>query len=329
MTGSPERTVYIGVDIGGTKIDGVLIDAQGAIYAADTRPTDADQGVDAVIERIVDIINNLNEQASAPLGAIGIGCTGIVDSARGMVRASVHLRWHDVALRDHVSAQLDYPYPIVVENDLKAAITGEAMFGAGSNARSIVYLSIGTGLGAAAYVDGHAQSIEIGHYRLYGDDGRLCTCGQTGCIETALSGTGIGRAGVLLSKDYPDTRAVVKFQDRDLLGNINSLTRITPQQILAAHRDGDALAVRLIDDMRDGLAQTIALCAGMFQPERVIIGGGFGIAAYDAITHGVLDAARAYILPEIIAPISLSLPLVPRQAVGAGALALQHFKGKV
>jgi len=285
----------IGVDVGGTKIDAVLMDADGTIHADVMRPTDAADGANAVIDRIADMIETLTHQSTKPVHAVGVGCTGIVDQTAGVVEMSVHLRWKNVELRDEIARRLSFKSTIIIENDLKAAITGESVFGAGVGARSLVYLSIGTGLGAAALVDGHVVAMEIGHYRLYPDDnGRACTCGQHGCIETVLSGSGLARGA-----------------------------NMTADAMLSAARGGDVVGLRMIDEARDGLARTIALCAGMFQPQRIIVGGGFGLAAWDLITNGIITQARGWILPALVESITLHRPGCPRQALGAGALTLK------
>ncbi|MDX2163717.1 MAG: ROK family protein [bacterium] len=317
----PLTTRLIGVDIGGTKIDSVLMDAHGTILAERIVPTEAAAGVPALLDRIAASILHLAAQADSPVEAVGIGITGLVDVRTGTLVKSVHLGCQDIPMRAALETRLRpaLAVPIRIENDLKAAALGEKRFGAGRNSQAFVYLAVGTGLGAAAVIDdavvsgAHGMAMELGHIVLYPQsaypDARPCPCGKIGCIETRLSGTGLLNGATHLLPAYPNSV-------------LNDAAPLNTAAVLAAARAGDALGVRLLDEMRDALARTIMFCAAAYNPDLVVIGGGFGLAAYDLLTAGLHDLIRAGMLPDVAESFTIQRPEYPRQAVGAGAVGL-------
>lgn len=306
----------VGVDIGGTKIDCVLMDSAGHVIRDVIVPTAPQDGAAAVFDRIAGSVGALAEHAPGEIASIGIGCTGLVNQQAGMIENSVHLNWQNVPLREGVRERLRLDVPIAIENDLKAAALGEKRFGAGKNSAAFVYLAIGTGLGSAAVINDRVVSgsrglaMEIGHLMI-DPNGRRCACGRRGCLETFLSGTGLAHAAGILRDDHPES-TLSAGEDKP-----------TTAAILAAARAGDAFGRMLIDEMRGGLARAISICAAVFNPDLIVLGGGFGLAAWDLLTDGVLALASEYALPELFTELRLSKPECTRQAIGAGAVGLQ------
>ncbi|MFN8529090.1 MAG: ROK family protein [Anaerolineae bacterium] len=311
------RTYVIGVDIGGTKIDTVLMDDQGTVLDDLIVPTGASDGATAVLDRIAESANTLAGRAPGPVSAVGIGCTGLVNVRTGMVETAVHLFWQNVPLRDGVHRRLKFSAPVAVQNDLKAAALGEKRYGAGINADTFVYLAVGTGLGAAAVIEdqvvvgSRGMAMELGHLSIY-PQGRRCRCGKIGCVETHLSGTGLVNGATEYLPQYPDS----------LLNNPNAES-VTTAAILQAFKQGDVLATRLIDEMRDGLARTISICCAVYNPDLIILGGGFGLAAWDVLTDKLHDRLIGLHLPELFDPLPITQPVCSRQAIGAGVVGLQ------
>ncbi len=305
----------VGVDIGGTKIDCVLMDSAGHVIRDVIVPTAPQEGAAAVFDRIAASVGQLAEHAPGEIISVGIGCTGLVNQRTGMVENSVHLNWQNVPLREGVRERLRADVPIAVENDLKAAALGEKRFGAGKDSAAFVYLAIGTGLGSAAVIGDRVVSgsrglaMELGHLMIE-PHGRRCACGRRGCVETVLSGTGLAHAADVLRHAHPEST---------LYGG----DKPTTAAILAAARAGDAFGRLLIDEMRGGLARAISICAAIYNPDLIVLGGGFGLAAWDLLTEGVLALASEYALPELFAELRLNKPECPRQAIGAGAVGLQ------
>lgn len=297
----------IGVDIGGTKIAFALIDRDGQVLAEHRLPTLPSEGVQAVIERIVEGVNTLKEQAAGEVVGIGVGCPGHIDD--GIVRTAVNLGWIDVHLLEELTKRFDIP--VYVGNDAHSAAVGEMWCGAARGCRDFVYIAIGTGLGGSVITNGqlvtgmNGFAMEVGHFPLV-PNGRQCNCGKLGCVETYVSGPAL-LAGVREFRDqYPKTT----------VGQAPSTG-----EILAAARDGDPLAVAVVQDMKAKLCFTLAWSAAMCNAELIVIAGGLGQAANDLLSPEILtDGIRALTM----SPVHHGLRVVPAQvtasATGAGCL---------
>ncbi len=292
----------IGVDIGGTKIECALVDSGGRVLASHRLPTLADDGLEAVLGQIHAGIAALNPEASTP---VGVGCPGYI-GAGGVVRLAVNLGWQDVPLQDLLMQRLTRP--VIVENDARAALIGECQFGAAREDRHVVYLSIGTGLGAAALVDGHllrgrmGVAMELGqmHMRnhIYLADGAR--------LEDSASGTGL-----------------VKIANA-LRDNIHTPTHLpampTTGDILSAYEADDPLAISALQAWQAIIADAAVWMCTAFNPDALIIGGGMGLAARALLFPTLQDAIRT----RCVDFVSEGLRIVPAQvessAVGAAAL---------
>src|SRR5262245_32843537 len=187
--------VGIGLDIGGTKTLGVVVDRAGQVRAEVRAPTKP--GAQGVTETAARVVEELLAATEEPLwGPIGIGVPGLVDTSRGAVKHAVNLGldgdW--LSLADQLGKRVGQR--IAVENDVKAATLGAQAL---SGADDLVYLSLGTGLAAGLVLDGrlrrgvHGAAGEIGHIPV-DPSGPLCQCGQRGCLETMASGSALAVA---------------------------------------------------------------------------------------------------------------------------------------
>ncbi len=189
----------IGVDLGATKTALGLIDPADQIVARCRIPTDADDGPPAVVDRIAQCVAELEREVPAGkrIEALGICSPGPVDHQTGMLLDPPNIPGlHNAPLGPMLAERLNLP--VRLEHDAKAAALGEFHYGAGHGERSMVYIVVGTGVGAAIIVDGqlyrggHNSAGELGHVTLdrYGE---LCPCGSRGCVETYLSGPWLAR----------------------------------------------------------------------------------------------------------------------------------------
>ena len=299
----------IGVDIGGTKIDFVLVNEQGEILFEHRLPTRPEEGSSAIHGRLREGIQTVLAQAPDQVRGIGIGCPGHVDPVSGIVRTAVNLGWSAVPLKDMLQA--DLKLPIYLQNDVNAAALGEQVFGAAQGCADFVYLAVGTGLGGAAVVHGqivngtNAFAMEIGHLSL-DLNGRLCKCGQRGCIEQYVSGVGLLAAVQEHGANYPDS---VLRQHSDL----------ATSAILDAARTGDPLALYVLEEAGQWLGRAFACCATFLNPPLMILGGGMGLAAAEWLLPPALADFRQRVLSHISAPMRVELSRVPRIAIGAAA----------
>lgn len=296
----------IGVDIGGTKIDFVLVNATGEILQEYRLPTAPEEGSAAVFQRLAQGIDHL--LAQAPVEGIGIGCPGLVDPHGGIVRLAVNLGWRDVPLRTTLQQRFDLP--IYVQNDVNAAAIGEHVFGAAKNCTDFAYLAVGTGLGGAAVI--HNQivngissfAMEIGHLSL-DLNGRLCKCGQRGCIEQYISGVGLLAAIEEHGAQYPESRL--------------HQTEISTTAILEAARQGDPLALNILTEAGCWLGRAMACCASIFNPPLIVLGGGLGLAAAEWLFPPAMTELRQRVLSHVYDHLTVVNSTVPRIAVGAAA----------
>lgn len=262
------RLVSVGLDVGGTKIDAVAVAPDGEIVSRLRRPTG--WGDDAVVSSIVDVVGALAVDGGfdpSSVGAVGVGIPGVVDSDTGRVLHAVNLGVESLDLADRVSARLSVP--VRIENDVKAAALGAAVLRGISG--SMAYLNLGTGVAAGIVIDGEiwrgsrGTAGEVGHLSV-DPNGRLCGCGQRGCIETFCGGGALARAW-----DRPGALPV-----RDILDAADS---------------GDERAVALRADLFHGAAAAVRALVLSADVERVIIGGGL-IALGDRLHDGIRDSLR-------------------------------------
>lgn len=307
----------IGLDLGGTKIEGALVNRQGQVMGTVRQPTPVGAGPAAVVAAMAEIITHLRRQAPAAVRGIGVGSPGQVDDTAGVVRQAANLGWEEVPVRHALLQQIGHGLPIHLQRDSAAELLGEYYFGAGYGAADLVYLGLGTGLGGAALSNGrliightHTAS-EIGHLVLDATHGRLCGCGLRGCAETVVSGTGfLAHTQTLLdTTDQPST--------------LRHMPALTAPAILAAATAGDPLATAALQHTAGWLAQLIANYAIILNPQRIIIGGGFGRAAFGQLAPLIRHALPHLVLASNQRQLELAAAVQLSSAVGAACLVWQ------
>lgn len=302
----------VGVDIGGTKIALALVNEQGETVATDQLPTLPAEGADAVISRLAARIHLLLEEAQSPVVGIGIGCPGMVDPTTGMSYNAVNLGWKLVPLRDQMRQRLGSDLPIWMHNDVKAGAIGERYFGAARGCDDFIYLAIGTGLGGAAVSGGRLIvgdnffPMDVGHLS-FNPEGRLCGCGQHGCVEMYASGIGLV-AGV---REHQ-----VRYPGSPLSGR----NPLTTSDILQAAEAGDSLALAVLDEAAVYLGMLMASSVAVLNPARLIIGGGLGAATFRWLLEGAHREMRRRVLPPLYEKLRIVQSQVTSSAVGAACL---------
>ena len=259
----------IGVDIGGTKVLGGVVDLTGKIlrtFRADTPR----EGGDALNQVIADVVAEL--QTTHKTESIGISAAGLVSSDRQTMLGAPNIKdWDGVNIAKalHKISGINS----IVENDANSAAWAERVYGAGKGQENVIMITVGTGLGGAAIVDGkplrgaNGTGAEFGHMRV-APGGELCGCGIRGCFEQYASGTALMRqTKAAIAKD-PDSA-------KDLLARGNgTITGLLGNHITDAARAGDKLAIGVLENLGDWLGQGIATLAMLFDPAIVVIGGG-------------------------------------------------------
>jgi len=259
----------IGVDIGGTKVLGGVVDSSGNILTTHREDTPKAGGAE-LTETIIGVIQELLAQHEAT--SVGISAAGFVSSDRQTMLATPNIAgWNGINLKAEISREINLP--VVIENDANAAAWGEAIYGAGRGESEIMMVTVGTGIGGGLVNNGELYrgafgvAAEFGHMRLV-PNGHLCGCGRNGCFEQYASGSALHRH--LLEAIERDPARATALLAR---GN-GSVDGIKGNHITDAARDGDPLAVEAFNTTGDWLGAGIASICVIVDPACVVIGGG-------------------------------------------------------
>jgi glucokinase len=269
--------VTIGIDVGGTKIAGGVVTADGRIIDEGRRKTPA-RDVAATRTAIAELVRELADRHD--VGAVGIGAAGFVAADRSTVMFAPNVAWRDEPLGALLTAELSLP--VVVENDVNAAAWGEFQFGAGEDVNDLLMVAVGTGVGGGIILDGElirgafGVAAEIGHIRVV-PQGLVCGCGRHGCWEQYGSGRALVR----------EARSRV-VEDDQLYEAVNGdVEKISGPMVTDAARSGDPLSIALLADLGDWLGAGIATLSAVLDPAVVVVGGGVADAG-----HLLLDPIR-------------------------------------
>jgi glucokinase len=288
------RRLAIGIDIGGTKVAGGVVDESGIITHRTRRDTPHRSTSPAVVENtIVESVEELLRHVDREdVVAVGIGAAGFVAEDRATVVFAPHLSWRNEPLRDALAQRIDLP--ITVDNDANAAAWAEASFGAAKGESHVVVITLGTGIGGALIIDGmvqrgrHGIAGEFGHMQIM-PGGVRCECGNRGCWEQYASGNTLVR----------EARAMIEAGSpvvADLLARLGGdAAALTGPFITESARDGDPTARELLADIGKWLGIGLANLASAFDPGLFVIGGG--VSAADEMLIGPAREAFRRQLP--------------------------------
>ncbi len=269
----------IGIDVGGTKVLGVVTDESGTVL--DEHRVLNGRGADGVQQAIDSVYETLAARTSAVV-AVGVGIAGLVDFD-GRMRYGPNLP--DVLVlpvREHMEALT--ALPVSVDNDANSAGFGELQFGAARGARDALLVTLGTGIGGAIIADGaiyrgaNGFAAEIGHFTL-DRSGPMCACGERGHWEAMASGTALGRMGADL----------VATGRGDAIAAEAGSGPVTGVHVGAAAHAGDAEAREVLAAFADNVALGLAALSNILDPALILIGGG--LVELGALLFGPLDVA--------------------------------------
>jgi glucokinase len=271
----------IGLDIGGTKISGCVVDAGGTIVAKGRRDTPA-QDPGAILGAAADLVRELS--LASEIDAVGVACAAFIDRAGSTVLFAPNLAWRDLPIQQSLESSLGLP--VTIENDANSAAWGEFRFGAGVGTADMVLVTVGTGIGGGVVNDGvllHGAfgiAAELGHMRVV-PGGIRCGCGNRGCLEQYASGTALVReARELVVSESPHAARL-----RELCGG--DVNRLTGHDVTKAAAEGDPAAVELLFDLGTWIGEGMASVAAILDPGLFVLGGG--VAEAGAL---LIDPAR-------------------------------------
>ena len=319
----------IGVDLGGTQIKAGLVLSTGEVVDSLSKPSQANDGASIVSGNIASVIHQLIRTNShlllEDLVGIGIGTPGLIIPDRGIVHFSPNFDgWHDIPLVDLVRQKLDAQLthlPIHIENDGNAMAYGELRQGAGIGMKDVICLTLGTGVGGGIILDGqifHGSryvGAELGHTTIFGD-GRLCGCGNYGCLEAY-----VGRDQIV-----ERTRAkIIKSASCSpiLEAQMDSLT---PKIIAEAAAKGDELAIEIFTETARYIGIALTSFAHILNPQMAIIGGGVSSAGEKLLFEPIRAEVRKRAMDTNAESLQIVSAKLGNQAglVGAAMLAQQN-----
>ena len=254
----PEGPLALGVDLGETAARFGLLDLAGRLVATETLPFRRRPQEGAVDTGIVsDGITALLAETglSDRIAGIGVAVPGLVDREAGAVRYAANLGWQDVALAGQLA--LEFEQPVLVDRNTNAALLAEEWWGTAAEEDPAIFVTLGSGIGAAIRVDGDfvrgasGAPGEFGHIPIV-TDGPECRCGQRGCLEALASSAAVQRSYQRLANAAPD-------------GGISA--------VVQAAREGDPHALHVLDEAARHLGIGIATIVNLFNPSVVILGG--------------------------------------------------------
>jgi glucokinase len=294
-------SLTIGIDIGGTKVLGGVVDASGKIIESARRVTPAAGGKE-LIATIVELIKELNSKHE--IAGIGICVAALISADQGTIVGAPNIA-NLSELNFVAEIKKVFDLPVIAENDANAAMWAEYKFGSAKGFNPVMFFIIGTGMGGGLVIDGklfrgaNGIGAEFGHM-IVQPKGILCGCGAHGCIEQYASGSALMRyAKDAITADPTAGKALL-----DAAGVINNLTG---EILTEAAKNGDQLAISAFNKQADWLGSACASYTLLLDPQAIVVGGGvvqageLFLAPVRAAMEKYMPFAGTHLLPKVIA----------------------------
>ena len=313
----------IGIDIGGTKISGTVLDENATILKEFRIPTGDTQFCEVLLSKILHVINAL--KVGYEIEAISFGVAGFIDNAKGIIKSSANIKCFDNYYMAKIIEEKTH-LRTFVDNDAKSAAVYELFLGQGRNINDFVLITFGTGIGSAIVVDRHIVrgknnlAGEIGHLTL-DENGRLCGCGKIGCFETISSGPAI-RQSIL---EY-----ISAGRKTSLIGlSNNNINSIDVPLVSEAALLGDELSIEVLTNAAHYIGLVLSYLANILNPEKIILAGGL-LKGLAPVREVILEAFDKFTLPIPKQTVKIVDSVMSENAVsiGAGLAALKIINGE-
>jgi glucokinase len=296
----------VGVDLGGTTTKIAFISFYGEIVHKWEIPTDTSlNGKNIIVDIAKSIDHHLDElgETKAKLKGVGMGAPGPVDMDNGIIYEAVNLGWEkNTPLKDLL--EVETGLPCVIDNDANCAALGEMWKGAGNGAKDIVAVTLGTGVGGGVIANGDivhgskGAAGEIGHITVMPEGGFQCNCGKTGCLETVASATGVVRLAL---------QALENSEEASVLrSGLQTGGALSAKEIFDSAREGDALAVSIVDKLAFYLGLAIANLGNALNPDKIVLGGGVSKAG-EVLLNPVDKYFLSFAFPTVASSTSISI----------------------
>lgn len=320
----PESRHAIGVHIGVNQVRVAVAD----LYA---RPSNClslahlqEKSPRVIVNQMASLIQEAISQSGVSpqqVIGVGVGASGLVNPHTGINVFAPNLEWRDVPIRDWLVERLGLP--VCVDNNVRAMVLGEALFGTGQDARALAFVYARIGVGAGFVVDGQlyrgsaAGAGEIGHTTIIPDGGEPCRCGNTGCLETLVSEPAIVRAAKKLAEQDADGILATHLQRGE---------GTTIERIFAAARAGDTATLDMLNERARYVGIALANLVNVLNPELIVL-GGFLAQGQDLLLPAMETTMRQRAFANLGERVRLQTTSFGHRAgvVGAAALALNTF----
>ncbi len=291
----PARDLWIGFDLGGTKMLAALCDERMEVIARKRKSTKGHEGAEAGIDRVKNTIEKVVEEAGVSLNrvaGIGIGCPGPLDLNEGIVLQTPNLGWKNVPICELL--EKEFSIPTVLVNDVDAGVYGEYRLGAAQKAQCVVGLFPGTGIGGGCVYNGQIlrgpklSCFEVGHMRVV-PEGDFCGCGRRGCLETIAS-------RLAISSEV--AKAAYRGQAPNLLELAGTdLSNIRSGVLAEAIEKGDKIVEKIVRNAAKHLGVAAGGLINLLCPDVILLGGGLVEALPKLYIEEVRKAAEDYSMP--------------------------------
>ena len=315
-----KKKIWVGFDLGGTKMMATVYDGGFKALASAKAKTPVNEGPKAVQARIRETIASALKEAKVQARAvagIGVGCPGVLDLEKGIILEAPNLGWKRVPLRALLTGW--FHCRVVLVNDVDAGTYGEYRFGAGRGARTLVGVFPGTGIGGGCVYDGKllrgktGSAMEIGHIPIR-ESGRLCGCGKRGCLE-ALAGRLAISAEVAQASFRGEAPYIAEHAGSDLKKMKSGL-------LAKAIKEGDTAVERIIRDAMRLMGRAIGGVVNLLAPDVVVLGGGLVEAMPRLILEEVRLGLKETAMGSFVKQVKVAEAALGDDATALGAAAL-------
>ncbi len=299
----------IGIDLGGTSIKAGVVDEKYKIISSYQKPTL--EGFEIVVPDMAETARIAAENAGLILEdfhSVGVGSPGFINPSTGLLVFSNNTNWRNMPLKQELEKHI--PVPVFIDYDANCAVVGEMLAGAAKGYRHVLMLTLGTGVGTGLIIDGRlfsggdSMGAELGHVPIIAN-GEPCTCGLFGCLEAYASVTALIRQTNEAMAKNPETKMHAHAAKH---GGVSGRTSFD------CAREGDPVAMRVVDQYCTYLAIGLGGFITVFRPEIVLLGGGLS-GAGDTLLVPVRKKVKEYTFASDL----IELPPIERAALGNAA----------
>lgn len=280
--------LIIGVDIGGSKILSGIISPGGQILARKKEATPAGHSAGHIVDQICKTVMDLRRETGAKredIQGMAVGAPGPLDYESGIIKDPPNINWREFPLRDELNKRLDVQ--LLLDNDANMAALGELYFGSSKPCRHLIYMTVSTGIGGGIIQGGKVYRGKDG---AAGEFGRMIMAPAGGDLESLASGTAMADTAEKL---------IQQGRGHGIMAFCSEGNPVTAREIGAAARQGDPEALQIINHAGEFLGIAVANLVNIFNPERVVLGGGAGLGLQDLLLPPVQYAVHTWVAPSL------------------------------